>query len=52
MLFIRLFNMKDVCFVKIHPPFQKKNSASNFILKNYDFRDYEGLLGKPEQYWF
>jgi len=30
-LYIIFFCMKDVCLVNIHPPFQKKNSASNFI---------------------
>lgn len=29
-LYVIFFNMKDVCLVNIHPPFQKKNSASNY----------------------
>ncbi|MGQ0740006.1 MAG: hypothetical protein ACT4OJ_13200 [Bacteroidota bacterium] len=32
-LYVLFFNMKDVSVVNIHPPFQKKNSASNNYLK-------------------
>jgi hypothetical protein len=29
-LLIVFFNMKDVCFVNIHPPFGKKNCGKQF----------------------
>jgi hypothetical protein len=31
-LYVLFFNMKRCVTVNIHPPFKKKNSASNFIL--------------------
>ncbi len=30
-LYILFFNMKDVCFVNIHPPFQKKELSKQFF---------------------
>jgi len=30
-LLIVFFNMKDVCFVNIHPPFEKRTVASNYF---------------------
>jgi hypothetical protein len=31
-LYVLFFNMKDVCFINIHPSFQKKNTSSNYFL--------------------
>jgi hypothetical protein len=33
-VYVLFFNMKDVCLPNIHPPFQKKNSASNNYFYN------------------
>jgi hypothetical protein len=46
-LYTLFLNIKDVCFVNIHPPSYKKNFASNFLAPSRPSPKEKATISQP-----